>query len=128
MAGLANFLGQDAGGSLRIEEAVANDLLTDLIGAAVGGLGAAAATLQGQGTPRLEELAQLIVTLFAKAELAGGRHGAGRLAFAFVEHGQFAGNLVIVGHGQGAGGSGEDQLWRIGGELNHEGRVSGLGI
>jgi hypothetical protein len=123
MAGLADFLGQDTGGSVRVEKAVANDLLAGLLGAAVSSFGAAFVAEQSQRAPLLEEMEQLIVALLAKAELAGGGDGAGSLALAFVEHGEFAGDFVIVGHRQGAGGSGEDQAWRIGREFNHEERV-----
>ena len=57
VAGLADFLCQDAGGSFRIQKAVANDLLADLVGAAVGGFGAALEALQSEGAALLEELA-----------------------------------------------------------------------
>jgi hypothetical protein len=123
VAGLANLLGQDAGGSFRVKEAVANHLLADLIGAAVGGFGAALEALQSQGAALLEKRAQLEIALLAEAELAGGSQGTSGLAFTFVEHGEFAGDFVIVGHGQGAGGPGEDQARRVGGEFNHEERV-----
>jgi hypothetical protein len=128
VAGLANFLGQDAGGSFRVEKAVTNDLLAGLLGTAVSGFGAAFVAEQSQGAPLLEEMEQLIVTLLAEAELAGGGQGAGLLALAFVEHGEFAGDFVIVGHEQGAGGSAEDQAWRIGREFNHEESVRHWGI
>jgi hypothetical protein len=72
VAGLANSMGQDAGASHRVEEAAANHLLADLVGAAVGGFGAALEALQSQGAALLEACAQLEVALLAEAEFAGG--------------------------------------------------------
>jgi hypothetical protein len=114
VAGLADFLGQDGGRSVRIQEAMADDLLADRLSAAVGGFGAALLALQGAGAARLIEPAQLEIALLAEAEFAGSGQGAVGFAFAFVEHGQFTGDFVVVADGQRARGAGEDQAGRVG--------------
>ncbi len=123
VAGLAELLGHHRRTGIRIQKAVADDLLADLFGAAVGGFGAAFLALQGQGAPAQEGLAELEVTGFAEAELAGGGQRARAFAFAFVEHGQFEGDFVVGRDGEGAGGA----LQRLGKgvriEFQHERRV-----
>lgn len=119
VAGLADFLGEHAGGSLWIEKPVTNHQLTNLVGPAVGGFGATPVTLQSLRSLFLEELAQLIVALLAEAEFAGGGQRASPLAFAFVEHRQFAGDFIIPWHQQSASGAAKEQTWRIGQEFNH---------
>ena len=105
MAGLAKPLGQDRRRGVGVQKAVADDLLADLLGAAVGGLGSALLAEQGQGAALPEGVAELEVTLFAEAELAGGGQGAQAFAFAFVEHGELEGDFVAGRHGQGTGGT-----------------------
>jgi len=75
-AGLAEFLGQDLGRGLRIQEAIADHLLDELGGAAVVGLGTAFLVDQRQDPALLEEVAQLEVALFTVGELLGGLQGA----------------------------------------------------
>ena len=118
-AGLAELLGDDLGGGVGIEEAVADDLADGLVGAAGGALGAALAALQGGGAVGEEGAADLEVALFAEAELLGGSQGAEPLALAFDEHGEFAGDFVGGGDGEGAGGAGE--LLELGVEVKHGG-------
>jgi hypothetical protein len=121
-AGLTEFWGDDGRGGLGIEEAMANDLANDFVGAAGGTLGAAFVAVQGQGAAVGEGLAELEVALFAEAEFAGGLDGAKAFARAFEEHGEFAGDFVVGRHGQGAGGA--DELLEFEVEVSH-GRAPG---
>jgi len=87
-AALAQFLGDDLGGGIRVEKAVADDLLDDLIGAAVMGLGAALLVEQREEVAALEQLAQLKIALPAKAELGCRRGGTQALTLSFEKHGK----------------------------------------
>src|SRR5216683_2622456 len=124
-AGLAELLGDDVGGGVGVEEAVADDLADDFVGAAVATFGAAFLAEQGGAAAVGERLAELEVALLREAELACGGGGAEALAFAFDEHGEFAGDLVVGAEGEGAGGADEEQLLEIdvehGGHLHREG-------
>src|SRR5216683_608209 len=112
-AGLAELLGDDVGGGVGVEEAVADDLADDFVGAAVEAFGAAFLAEQGGGAAVGERLAELEVALFTEAELARGGGGAEALALAFDEHGEFAGDLVVWAEGEGAGGADEELLLQI---------------
>ena len=122
-AGLAEFLGDDIGGGVGVEEAVADDLADDFIGAAVEAFGAAFLAEQGGGAAVGERLAELEVALLAQAELACGGGGAEALALAFDEHREFAGDLVVGPEGAGAGGADEELLLEIG--VEHGGTCTG---
>ena len=115
--GLAEFLGDDIGGSLRIKKAVANDLPHDFVAATVVALGPAFLAEQ----PRRPELGvggtELEVALFAEAVLLRRGHGTESFALAFDKHEQFAGDLVVGQHLQGP--SRTNQLLQIGIEAKH---------
>ena len=81
VTGLAQFLADDAGGGVRVQEAVADDLLRDQVGAAVVGFGASLLVLEGQGAALLEEVAQLEVALLGEAEFSGGGDGCSASRF-----------------------------------------------
>jgi len=106
-AGLAELLGDDLGGGLGVEEAVADDLAHGLVGVAGGAFGAAAVVLQGRGAVGEEGAADLEVTLLAEAKLLGGGEGSESLALALDEHGEVAGDLVGGGDGERTGGADE---------------------
>jgi len=116
-AGLAEFLGDDLGRGFGIEEAMANDLADDFVGAARGAFGSAFLAVQGQGAALAEGVAELEIALFAEAELACGSERPEALALAFDEHGEFAGDVVVVGDVQGSGVA--DKLLELEVELEH---------
>lgn len=89
---------------------MADDLLLDQVGSAVIGFGSAFLAFQPVGSAFLEEPAELEVALPAEAELVGGEGGAQAFTVAFVEHGEFADNLVIGRNGQGAARTFEEPL------------------
>ena len=116
---LGQLLGNDRGRGLGIQEAVANDLANDLVGAAVVGFGAGGFALQRERSVFSEEVEQLEVALSAIAELSGSLGRAEAFALAFEEHGQFESDLIVGGHEEGTGGSREGRLL-LGIENNHK--------
>jgi hypothetical protein len=121
--GLLEFLGDDVGGGVRIQEEVAQDLADGLFGAAVVGLGAGFLGLEGQSAALLEGGAQLVVALAAIAEELGDSRGVRFQAFAVDEHEEAWGEEVAWGHNQGAGGAGE--LVLVGVEAEERVRIHG---
>jgi hypothetical protein len=107
---LAQLLGNDLCGSFGIQETMPDGQPDYGLGAAVIGLGAALFQSQAQSAPGLEGLEQLIIALAAEVELPGGLGGAAALALADHEHGQAAGDLVVITDGQDATGTGEAQM------------------
>jgi len=127
--GLLESLRDDFRRSVRVQEAVPDDLAHDLVGAAVIGLGAGGFALQRWGAVVLVEMEQLEVTGFGIAEFGGGLGRARAFALAFEEHGQFEGDLIAIGDEQGAGGAGEVRLMLVV-ERNHggEGKAGGVEV
>jgi hypothetical protein len=123
LAGLTYLLGYDGGVGVRVQKAVADDLLADLVGATRGGFGATLLTLEGQSAAGLEGLAELEIALFAEAKLTSGGQGAGALALAFKEHGQFEGDFVGGEHGQVAGRAAEGLGGGVSIKCQHEQKV-----
>jgi hypothetical protein len=103
--GLAEFLGDDVSGGFGIEEAMANDLADDFVGAAVVAFGSAGLAAEGGGAERGEGVSELEIALFAEAELACGLEGSEALALALDEHGEFAGDFVVGEDGEGTSGT-----------------------
>jgi hypothetical protein len=95
-AALAEFLGDDGGGGVGIEEALANDLANRFIGTTGTGLGSAFVAQEGDGTALEVSGAELEITLLAEAEFGGSRLGAKSFEFAFQEHEEFVGDFVIL--------------------------------
>jgi len=106
---LPQFLRDDLGRGIRVEEAVADNLLDDLIGAAVVGLGPAFLIEQGESAVALKGDAQLEVTLPAEAELGGGRAGAQSFTLSFEEHGELGEDDIGRGRAQRAAGTYEGE-------------------
>lgn len=100
MVSLAEFLSDDLGRGLRIQEAMADDLADDFVGAPVIGLGAGGFTVQSQGAVFFEQMEQLEIAGFGIAEFFGGLGGTGAFALAFEEHGQLEGEFIVGGDGQ----------------------------
>ena len=120
---LLELLGDDGHGGVRIQEAVADDLPDQFVGAAVIGLGTAGEILETEGTLGEEAGAQLEVTLFGVVVLAGGSGGAQAAAFALQEHGEFEGDGVVGGDAQGTALADEGGL--VAGEGEHSGEEDG---
>ena len=120
MAVLADFLSDDFGGRIRIQEPRADDQAHDLIGAAVIGFGSRGLQEQTLGA-LLEEVGQnLVITLAGEIEFLGGLGRAEAFALALDEHGQATRNLVVLGDQEGAARAGEAEL--VSGERNVHGR------
>jgi hypothetical protein len=122
---LAEFLGNDVSGGVGVEEAKANDLADDFVGTAGVTFGAAFLAEQSGGAPVGEGLTELEVALLTQAELACGSGGSESLTFAFDEHGEFAGDLVVGAEGEGAGGADEELLLEI--DVEHGGTCTRRG-
>jgi hypothetical protein len=98
-AGLPKFLGNDLARSVWIEETVPNGLANDFHAAAVVAFGSSLLAEERRRAFCEIGVAKLEVALAAKAMSAGG-HDAGACAtLTFDQHGQFANDLVIGGHG-----------------------------
>jgi hypothetical protein len=110
-AGLAELLRDDLDRGIRIEEAVANDLANDLVGADMVAFGARLVSLEPCAAMGTIESKQLKISLFAEAELLGGLGGAEPFALAFNEHGQ-AGDDEVVGTNGKLTGRADDAVGR----------------
>jgi hypothetical protein len=85
---LAEFLRDDVDRGVRIEEAVADDLANDFVGADIVAFGAGLVALESCASMLAIELEQLKISLPAEFELLSGLDGAGPFASAFNEHGK----------------------------------------
>ena len=99
---LAKFLGDDFGAGFRIEEAVADDLADEFLGATVVGFRAPFGAKEGLSSFMKKQGSELEVTLTAETELGGGAVNALTAAFTLDEHGEFKGDFIVIGNGQGA--------------------------
>jgi hypothetical protein len=126
-AGLAEFLGDDVGGGVGVEKAVADDLANDLSGAAGATFRTRLAGCQGAGAANSEGLAELEVALFAEVVLGRGLKGAEPQTLRLDDHEELAGDLVVFRDEQRAGGA--DQKGLLGVELEHgsTGRIGNEG-
>jgi hypothetical protein len=104
-AGLAELLRDDIDRGVRIEEAVADDLANDLVGAHRVAFGAGLVALESCASLFTIEFEQLKISLFAEAELVGGLGGTDPFALAFDQHGEAGDNEVIRKHGEHSGGA-----------------------
>jgi hypothetical protein len=99
---LSEFLGNYLCAGLRIEEAVADDLTQNLLGAPEVAFGAAFGAEQGLAAFLEKKSPELEITLTAKAEFGGGMVNTFRSAFALDEHGDFKRDFVVIGDRYGA--------------------------
>jgi hypothetical protein len=113
-AALAELLGDDLGGGLGVEEAMANRLANGLLRTAVVARGPRRVVDEGGGASAGEGIAELEVALLAVAEGLGGRDGAQAQALAGQEHGELAGDVVVGRERQGAGGAQQLALLAVG--------------
>src|SRR5208283_6172250 len=105
--GLAELLGNDLGGGIGIQEAVAQDLAHGLVGAAVIGLGAGLQRREGRQAASVEIGQELVITLAAVAVFSSDGADALVQTLTFHEHKEAVGLLIGGWDGQGAGGAGE---------------------
>jgi hypothetical protein len=73
--------------SIRIEEAVTNDLAYHLLSATIIALWAACLALQGQCALSFKVFQELEIALFSVTEFTSGLSGTQSLALAFEKHG-----------------------------------------
>ncbi len=99
---LSEFLSDDFGARVRIQETVTDDLTDQFLGAPVVSFGAPLGTEESAAAFVKEEGSELKVTLTAKPEFSRSTVDAVRSAFAVDEHGKFTRDFIIFGNGQGA--------------------------
>ena len=116
---LPELLGDDLGGSLGIQKAVANDLADEFVRAAVIGNGATLFAFERGGAMGLKLVEELEIALLGIAVFTCGLRGAKALALAFNEHGELAGDLVVLRNGNGTNRA--DESGGGAGEFEHEG-------
>jgi len=104
-AGLTEFLRDDVDRGVGIEEALADDLANDLVGADIVVLGAGLVALESCTSLFTVEFEQLKISLFAEVELLGSLNGAEPFALAFEEHGQSGDDEVVRQNGELSGGA-----------------------
>jgi hypothetical protein len=115
---LRELLRDHFGRRLGIEEPVPDRLAHHLGGSTIMRLGTALAGAQGPGAQFGEGGPQLKVALSAEAKLARGPRRPQPLALAFDEHGELAGDLIVLGHAQPAAGSDQGMLLEL--ESRHD--------
>ena len=84
--GLAKLLGDDLGGRVGVEEAVAQDLADRLVGAPIIGFRSGFLRLEGGETAALEGVEDLIIALTAITIFLGDGGDVGFQTFAFDQH------------------------------------------
>ena len=106
--GLAQFLGDDGRAGVGVQEAIAQDLAHEGVGAARGRFGAGLAREErGEAALQIGGV-ELVITLAAVA-VFGGDGGDGLVeALAFQEHEETLGRRIIGGDGQAARGSADE--------------------
>src|SRR5712692_4876536 len=123
---LADFLSDDSGGRICIEEATTDDQANDLVGAAVVGLGSWPLQEQTFGAFLVKGGQDLVIALAGEVIFLSGLGRAQTFALALDEHGQAAANLIVIGGQERAAGVGEAELFF--GERNiHGEKVGGEG-
>jgi hypothetical protein len=103
---LAQPLGNDAGGGVRVEEAVSQDQADGLVCAAVIGSGPGFLGLEGRQPPLLIVGQELIIALAAQAILLGQARDVWLKALALQKHEEARGRQVFGVDGHGAGRAG----------------------
>ena len=110
-AGLAELLRDEVDGDVGIEEAVADDLADDFVGADIVAFGAGLVALESCTSMFTIELEQLKISLFTEVELFSGLGGAKAFALPFDEHGQ-SGDDEIIGQNGEFSGRADDAVGR----------------
>ncbi len=113
--GLAQLLGQDRGRGLGIQEAVAQDLAHDGVGAAIIGFGTGLLRFQSEQAALFVGLQELVVALAAKAVLLGDVEDRVWQTLSLQEHEEATRQLIGGPDGELAAGA--DQLVSFGMKL-----------
>jgi hypothetical protein len=98
---LPEFLGNDIGAGLGIQEPVADDLTNDFLGSAEVGFGSSFGAEKAQTAMLKEESSQLEIALAAETESCGHLVNVFGAAFSGDEHSQFARDFIVFGNRQG---------------------------
>jgi hypothetical protein len=101
-ATLAEFLSNDLGTGIGVEKSMADHLADEFLATSVVGFRTSFGAEQSLPSLFEEEGLELKVTLAAETEFGSGTVNAFRAAFTLDEHGEFKGDFIIVGNGQGA--------------------------
>ena len=117
---LADFLGDDGGGGIWIEEATADDQAHDVIGAAEMSFRSPCLEEQALGALLAKIRQDLVITLAGEIVFSSSLGRTETFALAVDEHGEAATDLVIVGNAERASGAGEAELFL--GERNIHGQ------
>jgi hypothetical protein len=104
-ASLAELLRNDVDRGVGIEEAVADDLANEFVGADIVAFGAGLVALESCTSMFMIEFEQLKISLLAEAEFLSGPGGAEAFALAFNEHGQAGDDEIIGKNGELSGGA-----------------------
>ena len=108
---LADFLGDDGGGRIGVQETTADDQTDHLVGAAVIRFGTWALQEQTFGAFCIKGTQDLVIALAGEVVFESGFGRADPLALAFDEHGQAAADLVVFGDQEGAAGAREAEVF-----------------
>ena len=106
-AALTELLGDDFGGRVRVEEAMADGLADDFRAATIVAFGASFFAAQSGAAFGHEGVSELEVALATEAVSACGFDAGARTALSFDQHGQFACDLIVFWDGQSSVGSDE---------------------
>jgi hypothetical protein len=101
--GLSEFLSNDLGGCLWIQETMTDDLANHFLGATIVGFGASFRIDQSLPPLFEEKSSELKVALATEAKLCRDLVYAQRAAFTLDEHGKFSGDFVIIRDGKRSG-------------------------
>jgi hypothetical protein len=121
---LSEFLSDDSGRTIPVQEATADDEFDDLLGTAVIGFGSWRLQDQALGAFFVKVSQHLIIALAAEVIFLSGFGRAKAFALALDEHSQAAADLVVIVDQERAAGAGEAQF-SIGEANIHGGRVWG---
>jgi hypothetical protein len=100
-ATLSEFLSDDFGAGFRIQESVADDLTNEFLSAPVVGFGASFGAEESLAALFQKESPELEITLAAESEFSRRAIDALGPAFTLYKHGEFKGDFVVIGDGQG---------------------------
>jgi len=99
---LSEFLSNDFGAGLRIQESVANHLAHEFLSASVVGFGPPFGAEQSSAAFFEEESSELKVALATIAKLGGDMINAFRATFAGDKHGKLASDFIVFRNREGA--------------------------
>ncbi|MGA2160436.1 MAG: hypothetical protein ABSG90_14640 [Dehalococcoidia bacterium] len=97
---LVEFLGNNLGREVGVQESIADDLTYDLLGSAVVTFGSGFAAFESIGPMVFKLLQDLVVALSGVAKLLGHLGGAKAFTLAFKEHGELASDFIIFPDGK----------------------------